>query len=63
MITQTEIICLAISALDNDIEHWRVKCEKGGTEGQQIFEQMTADMQSKRRILCELYFIQTGKTY
>lgn len=63
MITQTEILTLAIRAVDADIESWRIKCEKGGEEGQKIFEMSTADMRIKRRLLCELYFIQTGNTY
>ena len=63
MITQTEIICLAIRALDAEIERWRTKCANGGEEGKQIFDSITADSQTKRKLLCELYFIQTGKTY
>ena len=63
VITQTEIICLAIRALDTEIETWRTKCANGGEEGQQLFESVTADAQAKRRLLCELYFIQTGSVY
>ena len=63
MITQTEIICLAIRALDIEIETWRKKCEKGGTEGQQIFNRMTAEPRMKRETLTTLYLIQTGKCY
>ena len=51
MITQTEIICLAIRALDAEIETWRIKCEKGGEEGHQIFERMTAESRMKRETL------------
>ena len=63
MLTQTEIICLAIRALDADITAWRTKCEKGGEEGAKIFDLMTADMRQKRETLCTLYKIQTGKDY
>ena len=63
MITQTEIICLAIRALDSEIESWRVKCAKGGEEGRQIFESMTAGARMKRETLCTLYLIQTGTNY
>ena len=63
MITQTEIICLAIRALDADIETWRAKCAKVCTEGQMIFERMTAEARMKRETLCTLYLIQTGKEY
>ena len=63
MITQTEIICLAIRALDTEIETWRSKCAAGGEEGQQIFESMTAEMRSKRDMLCCLYRIQPGEVY
>ena len=63
MITQTEIICLAIRALDADIEAWRTKCEKGGEEGQQIFDRMTAESRMKRETLRTLYLIQTGTEY
>ena len=63
MITQTEIICLAIRALDTEIETWRTKCANGGEEGQRLFESVTADAQAKRKLLCELYFIQTGSVY
>lgn len=63
MITQTEIICLAIRALDNEIEAWRTKCEKGGEEGRQIFERMTSEQRMKRETLKTLYLIQTGKEY
>jgi hypothetical protein len=63
MITQTEIICLAIRALDAEIETWRTKCAKGGEEGQRIFESMTAGARMKRETLCTLYLIQTGTNY
>ena len=63
MITQTEIICLAIRALDTEIEKWRTKCEKGGEEGQKIYEMMTAEPRMKRETLLTLYLIQTGKNY
>lgn len=63
MITQTEIICLAIRALDTEIEAWRTKCSKGGEEGQRIFESMTAESRMKRETLCTLYLIQTGTNY
>jgi hypothetical protein len=63
MITQTEIICLAIRALDAEIEKWRTKCAKGGEEGQRIFENMTAEAHMKRETLCTLYLIQTGTNY
>ena len=63
MITQTEIICLAIRTLDSEIEKWRVKCSNGGEEGQRIFESMTAESRAKRETLCTLYLIQTGKNY
>ena len=63
MITQTEIICLAIRALDAEIEKWRSKCANGGEEGQSIFENMTAEMRNKRDMLCCLYRIQTGMIY
>ena len=63
MITQTEIICLAIRALDTDIEKCRTKCAAGGEEGQAIFEHMTAESRMKRETLCTLYLIQTGKEY
>lgn len=63
MITQTEIICLAIRALNTEIEEWRRKCANGGEEGQRIFEDMTADAQTKCKLLKELYFIQTGSVY
>ena len=63
VITQTEIISLAIRALDAEIEKWRIKCEKGGDEGQQIFESVTAESRMKRETFCTLYLIQTGKNY
>ena len=63
MITQTEIICLAIRALDTEIEMWRTKCANGGEEGQQIFERMTAEQRMKRETLRTLYLIQTGTEY
>lgn len=63
MITQTEIICLAIKALDTDIETWRRKCAAGGEEGEKIFERMTSEMRMKRETLCTLYLIQTGTEY
>ena len=63
MITQTEILCLAIRALDAEIEMWRMKCSKGGEEGQKIFESMTSDARMKRETLCTLYLIQTGTDY
>ena len=63
MITQTEIICLAIRALDDEIEKWRTKCAAGGEEGAKIFESMTAEMRMKKETLCTLYLIQTGKNY
>ena len=63
MITQTEIICLAIRALDAEIEALRTKCAKGGEEGQRIFESVTAESRAKRETLCTLYLIQTGKNY
>ena len=63
MITQTEIICLAIKALDTEIESWRKKCEAGGEEGQRIFEKMTSDLRMKRETLRTLYLIQTGTEY
>ena len=63
MITQTEIICLAIRALDAEIETWRTKCAKGGEEGKMIFEKMTAEIRIKRETLRDLYRIQTGTEY
>ena len=63
MITQTEIICLAIRALDSEIEGWRTKFAKGGEEGQRIFESVTAEPRMKRETLLTLYLIQTGKNY
>ena len=63
MITQTEIICLAIRALDTEIETWRTKCAAGGEEGQLIFEKMTAEPRMKRETLRTLYLIQTGTEY
>lgn len=63
MITQTEILTLAIKALDTDIENWRIKCKNGGEEGQKIFESVTAEMRMKRETLCTLYLIQTGNDY
>ena len=63
MITQTEIICLAIRALDAEIEKWRTKCANGGEEGQKIFESFTAESRMKRETLLTLYLIQTGKNY
>ena len=63
MITQTEIICLAIRSLDTEIETWRTKCAEGGEEVQRIFESMTAEAQMKRETLRTLYLIQTGKEY
>ena len=63
MITQPEIICLAIRALDAEIETWRTKCAKCGEEGQRIFESMTAEARMKRETLCTLYLIQTGTNY
>lgn len=59
MITQTEIIVLAIKQLDAQIENWRVQCK--GEEN--IFRQVTADLQSKRETLYTLYLIQTGENY
>ena len=63
MITQTEIICLAIRALDTVIETWRTKCANGGEEGQKIYEMMTAESRKKPETLRTLYLIQTGKEY
>ena len=63
MITQTEIIFLAIRALDAEIETWRTKCAKGGEEGQRIFERVTAEPRMKRETLRTLYLIQTGTEY
>ena len=63
MITQTEIICLAIRALDTEIETWRTKCANGGEEGQRIFEKTTSESRMKRETLRTLYLIQTGTEY
>lgn len=63
MITQTEIICLAIRALDAEIEAWRTKCANGGEEGQEVFARVTAETRMKRETLCTLYLIQTGTDY
>ena len=63
MITQTEIICLAIQALDAEIEKWRKKCADCGEAGNQLFESMIADERMKRETLYRLYEIQTGKKY
>ena len=63
MITQTEIICLAIRMLDTDIETWRAKCKNGGEEGKRIFESLSAEPLKKREMLCTLYRIQTGTDY
>ena len=64
MITQTEIICLAIQALDAKIEKWRKKCaDCGDARNQQLLEMMTSDEQMKREMLYRLYEIQTGKKY
>lgn len=60
MITQTEIIVLAIAQIDARIEEWRKYCE-GKPEN--IFRQVTADLHSKRETLCTLYLIQTGENY
>ena len=63
MITQTEIICLAIRALDSEIETWRTNCANGGEEWERIFERMTAEPRMKRETLRTLYLIQTGTEY
>lgn len=63
MITQTEIICLAIRALDAEIEVWKTRCKNGGEEGRQIFETATKTTRKKLDALKELYLIQTGEAY
>lgn len=60
MITQTEIICLAIKAIDHDIDKWSDKCK--GLE-KELFEKCTAELRMKRETLCTLYLIQTGAEY
>ena len=60
MITQTEIIVLAIGMLDRKIDEWRAIC---AGQPENIFRQVTADLRSKRETLCTLYMIQTGTEY
>ena len=54
---------MAIKALDTEIERWRNKCAKGGEEGKQVFDRMTAELIMKRETLRTLYLIQTGTEY
>ena len=63
MITQTEIICLAIKALDTQINEWNKKFADAGDEGIKFVMKMTADMRAKREALKQLYLIQTGTEY
>lgn len=62
MITQTEIITLAIKAIDADIEKWRTKCDVSD-KGREMFDSIAAPLLSKRETLCTLYRIQTGTDF
>ena len=59
MIKQVEIICLAIRALDADIEHYR-EITNGN---EQLFKSVTSELNAKRDVLCTLYKIETGTEY
>lgn len=63
MITQTEIICLAIERLDMRIRAYHEKFADAGEEGEKFIEKMTADFRAKRETLMQLYKIQTGEEY
>ena len=63
MITHTEIICLAIKALNTDLTKWEQKCKNGSEEGRAIFNNVTKPICEKLSALKELYKIETGKVY
>ena len=63
MITQTEIICLAIERLDMRINALKEKFADAGKEGEKFVERMTEEMRAKRETLKQLYLIQTGTEY
>ncbi|MBO7423896.1 MAG: hypothetical protein J6T99_11015 [Oscillospiraceae bacterium] len=61
MITQTEIICLAICQLDHQIEDWKKKCH--GMADSTVLNTATAPLKEKRQELRTLYRINTGEEY
>ena len=60
VLTHTEILCLAIRAIDADIGRWRERCE-GLPED--VFERSVADLLAKRSALKDLYHVETGTEY
>ena len=62
MLTQTDIIVLAIKALDRETEDWWKKCDVSD-KGREMFKDIVAPLVEKRETLCKLYQIQTGHDY
>ena len=62
MLTQTEIICLAINGVDASVADWKEKC-KGIPNADAVFESVTNELRSKRETLKTLYLFQTGREY
>ena len=62
IITHTEIICLAITAVDAQIAEWRDKCPDTPA-GFSMFCTATEGLQTKRQALKQLYMFETGTEY
>ncbi len=62
VITHTEIINLAITALDAKIEEWRDKCIDTPA-GYEMFCVATEELRTKRQALKQLYMFETGTEY
>lgn len=57
-----EIICLAIKALDADIQGWRDKLPDTPA-GFAMFTQATEEPRAKRELLLQMYQVETGTKY
>ena len=62
VITHTEIINLAITAVDARIAEWRDKCPDTPA-GFAMFHTATQELQTKRQALKQLYMFETGTEY
>ena len=62
IIPHTEVICLAINALDVKIREWRSKCPDTDA-GFAMFCEATEDLRAKREALKQMYLFETGTEY